>query len=154
AVAVGAENDLIADPVRVEVVAAIFRLRNLFNLVVGPVKDPDAGVGAAAVVLPPGTGVAVRAIGDLGAVGRNLGFPRVGDRQLRRHAAGGGDGKQLAVAGGINFAVRTEQHLFAVGRPAADDVGTRVPGQPLRHAAGDRYCVNVGVPVVLGAEGD
>ena len=49
---------------------------------------------------------------------------------------------------------RREEDRLAVGREAEDDVGRRVPGQALGHAAAGRDDVDVDVAVVLAAEGD
>src|SRR6185369_15123605 len=52
AVAIGAEVDGVADPLRVDVVRATFGLRNLFDRMRRDVVQPDDGRRAAAIVLP------------------------------------------------------------------------------------------------------
>src|SRR5262249_38655025 len=141
---VGAEVDGVADPVGVGVVAAAGRLGEFGEVVRLDVVDPDARVGAAAVVLPLGAGVAGRGVGDVGAVGRVGGLEPPGDRQLGRHAAGERDGVQLVVPAAVDLPRRTEQDRLAVRGEAAHDVRGRVPGQPRRVAAGDRDGVDVG----------
>src|SRR5262249_47794595 len=70
AVAIASEVELVADPVGVRVVAAAFGLRDLVHGVALAMVDPDAAVGAAAVILPLARDVALRAVGDARAVGR------------------------------------------------------------------------------------
>ena len=62
-----------------------------------------------------------------------------------------------AIAGGTWSAVNSVELLGGgnlVGTGYLSEVGAGVPGQALRHAAGDRHDVDVGVAVVLGAEGE
>src|SRR5437762_971160 len=82
---------------RIEVVAAAGRLRNLLGRVVLAAINPDARVRAAAVVFPLLGAVGERRIGDVCAVGRVARFDAVGNRQLRRHATAEGHGEELRV---------------------------------------------------------
>jgi hypothetical protein len=135
---VGAEEQLLADPVRVGVVAPALRLPDLGHLVRLDVVDPDARVGAAAVVLPLGGGVADRGVGDVVAVRRVRGLEAPRDRQLGRHPAGEGHGEELAVPAAVHVPRGREQHALAVrGEPAT--------------TSGDGWLVSrVGAPPVTG----
>ncbi|OQB53033.1 MAG: hypothetical protein BWX98_02444 [Candidatus Aminicenantes bacterium ADurb.Bin147] len=64
------------------------------------------------------------------------------------------DSEELLVPAGENLPGGREQDRLPVGGESLDDVGARVPGQPPGHAAGGRDDVDIGVAVILGAEGD
>ena len=104
-------------------------------------------------MLPLAGHVALRAVRDLGAVGRIAGLKAVRDRQLLGHAAGQRHGEQLHVPIAEDLAIGVEQHL-AIGREATHEVGAGVPGQAGRRTASDGDRVGIDVAVVLGAEGD
>ncbi len=139
AVAVRAEVDRPTDPIRIEIVGTALRLRDQLDAVVVAVKNPDFRVGAAAVVLPLRRAVGQRGVGDLLAVGREAGLASVRDRQLGGHAAGQGDGEQLAVAVRERVPRRGEEDGLAVGGEAAGEVRRRMPGQPPRRPARHRH---------------
>ena len=149
---VGPEVDRVAQPVRVEVVAPVLRLRDFDDLVRGHVVHPNAAVGAAAVVLPLRRGVPDRRVRDVLAVRRIARLEPPRDRQLRRHPAGQRHREQLAVPGREDVAVRREQDRIALRREPADHVRAGVVRQPGGRAAVHRQGVHVGVAVVLGAE--
>src|SRR5262245_47313949 len=52
AIAVGSEIDRAIEPLWIEIVAAAFGLWNLIDVVIAAAVDPNARIGAAAVVLP------------------------------------------------------------------------------------------------------
>ena len=115
--------------------------------------DPDAGVSAATIVLPLGSGIAHRGVGDVFAVWRVTCLESPRDRQLRGHAALEVDSEKLHVAIAVHIAVGGEEY-FAVGREATHNVRARMPGQPSGGAASDRDGVDIGIAVILGTEGD
>ncbi len=154
AATIGAEEDGIADEIRIEIIAALaLGLGQFLDSGRGHVVDPDARMSAAAIILPLAGHVALRAVGDLLAVGRIAGLEAVRDRQLLGHAAGQRHGEQLHVPVAEDLAVGIEQD-FAVRREAANEVGAGMPGEPRHRAPGQWDRVDVGVAVVLGAEGD
>ena len=154
AVPVGTEEDPVADPGRIRVVRAALGLGDRLHRMVRGVVDPDAGRRAAAVVLPLLEALRRRDVGDAAAVGRVAGAQPVRDRQLRGQPAGQRHGEELEVAVREHAALGSEQHGRAVDGEALDQIGARVPGEPLRLAAGGRHDEDVDVAVVLGAERD
>ena len=154
AVAVGAEDDLAADPHRVDVVRPARGLGQLLDALIPGVEDPDAGETAAAVVLPLVECFGKRAVGDVPAVGGDLGVGGVGHFEHAGLAARDGHGEELGIGAVAGETGRGEQHRLAVRREAQDDVGRRVPGQALGDAAAGRDDVGVEIAVVLAAERD
>ena len=154
AVAVGPENDALADPHRIDVVRAPLGLGHLLDAVVLGVEDPDPREPAAAVVLPLRKGLGEGIVGDEPAVGREFGVRSVGDFQHPGLAALDGNGEELGIGPVGREARRNEEDGFSVGRESLNDVGGRVPGQALGNASSGRDDIDVRVAVVLAAEGD
>ena len=61
---------------------------------------------------------------------------------------------QLIAAAIGNFAVRGEQHTFAIRAPAVYHIGTRVVRQPFSGTAGGRHHIDIGVVIVASREGN
>ncbi len=150
-VAIGEEEDLVPDPDGVFVVRAV--PGQLFHLEAAQIDDADRVVLAAPVVPPLGLPLLNHLVDETPAVRRELALVhprerhRLGASALDRH------GPKTGVRYRRGRPARREHHAPAVVRPAADEVGARVPGQPPRLATGDRHGVDVDVAVVLTREG-
>ena len=153
-VAVGTEIDRVADPRGLGVVAARSGLRHLLDRARRDVVDPDSRDGAAAVALPLEELLGKRIVGDAPAVGGEGRAVGVGDGQALLRTSLDGHGEELRKAAGEHRARRGEEDRLAVGGEALDDVGARMPGQALRHAALGGDDVDVGIAFVLSGEGD
>jgi hypothetical protein len=126
--------------------------RDLDEIGAARVADPDRVRRAAAVALP-GSATARAREGPASARGLDVEVRGPADRELLGVPAGGGNGENLPAAVGM-LAPALEQDAVALRRPADDDVGGRVPGQPPRLPALGRDDEGVGVAVVLAGEGD
>ncbi|OQB54797.1 MAG: hypothetical protein BWX98_02219 [Candidatus Aminicenantes bacterium ADurb.Bin147] len=153
-VPVGPKVDHVPDPHRAGIVAAALGLGNFFVRQVVEVDDPDGRIRPPAVMLPLEEGVRQGVGRHLFPVGRVDRPEGVRNPELFRESAFDGNGEQLLVPAGENLPGGREQDRLPVRSEALDDVRARVPGQPPGHAAGGRDDVDVGVAVVLGAEGD
>ena len=117
--------------------------------------DRDRMRLAAAVVAPlhvPARRLLVR---EPRAIGRVRATESIGQRNALGYAAGRGDRPELLDAddGRVHRGI-AERHPLAVRRPAARKVGSRMPRQPARLAAGRVDHVDVAVRAELHREGD
>src|SRR6266481_7112867 len=153
AVAVADEIDSVAVPHGEEVHAG--GLRQLFVGIFFEIENGDGEAPAAAVALPSAEFLGSFEVGDPGAVRREAGQARARNLKRLRRAALWGDEKELDVTSWRSAeTVRTEENVFAIGRPTEDDVVAGMKGEALGLAAFGGDDIHVGVAVIFAGEGD
>ena len=150
-VAVGQEVDAVPGPHGVEVVG--IGARHLGYAAVGEAGEPDARRLAAAIFLPHQERLPGGLVGDRLAVGRHRRLVSAGERQPLFHTSLDGDTEHLAETR-VGGPRRSENNPLAVGHPAEDAIGSRMPGESFRHATRSGDNEDIHVAVVLAGEGD
>ena len=151
-VPVGEEVDLVAEPDGIEVVAVV--PRNLLERPVVRVDDPHRVDLTAAVASPLGVVEAALLVGEARAVGGEVAGHAPRNRHLLWQPAAGVDREEPGVRDRRARASGIEDDTAAVVRPADDLVRSRVPGEAFGVPSFGGQDVDIGIAVVLGAEGD
>ena len=119
------------------------------------VVDGDGQVPTAVVTLPGAKFLRSFDVGDLGSVRRERSQVTAGNRQHLRRASLRRHQEEFREAAWRRAeAVRAEENVFAVGRPAKNDVVRWMRRQAPGLAAFRRNDINIRVAIVLAGEGD